>query len=277
MRSDCFPPPTLLVQLMRTGVCVPTVMLNEHGQITNNHDNRWWCQAVPAHVSSPALPAPPARHNTRNHDNMWWCQALPAHVSSPALPAPLARHNICNHGNILVHPGPSVVQHVSIESQTQRVWRNMPKTHPGNAACRAEISEPCSGDQRGRDLAFNPNRVVGSDRDAASNGAGSGPYQTLPGCSVVVVKHGGTISLRVDRSSTDIQGGLQEQTRGQPRSSKPSVPSRRANERVGATSRDQGLWIPGALSPRHLHMHHATRQRSPRRPISQTRQRPCHE
>ena len=95
---------------------------------------------------------------------------------------------------------------------------------------------------------LNPNWVVGSDRDAASGGilpnAGSGPYQTLPGCSVVVVKHGGTISLRVDRSSTDFQGGLQEQTRGQPGSSKPRVPPRRANERVGATSRGQGLWIP---------------------------------
>ena len=33
MRSDCFPPPTLLVQLMRTGVCVPTVMLSQHRQI----------------------------------------------------------------------------------------------------------------------------------------------------------------------------------------------------------------------------------------------------
>ena len=182
---------------------------------------------------------------------------MPAHVSSPALPAPPASHNICNHGNILVLPGPSVVQHASIESQP-RVWRNMPKTHPGNAACRAELSEPCSGDQRGRGLAFNPNRVVGSDRDAASNGAGSGPYQTLPGCSVVVVKHGGTISLRVDRSSTDFQGGLQEQTRGQPGSSKPRAPPRRATERVGATSRDQGLWIPwGPLTQTHA-QHTAT-------------------
>ena len=104
----------------------------------------------------------------------------------------------------------------------------------------------------GRGLAFNPNRVVGSDRDAASNGAGSGPVQTLPGCSVGVVKHGGTISLRVDRSSTDFQGGLQEQTRGQPGSSKPRAPPRRATERVGATSRDQGLRIPwGPLTQTH--------------------------
>ncbi len=166
MRSDCFPHPTLLVQLMRTEVCVPSVMLNQDGQN---------CIPKPLIMivgcgDRLCLPTcrclrfrPPARHNTRNHVNMLWLQARPARV----------------HGNLLVLPGPSVVQHASIESQP-RVWRNMHKTHPGNAACRATLSEPCSGDQRGRGLAFNL-RVVGSDRDAASKRAGSGPYKPYLG------------------------------------------------------------------------------------------------
>ncbi len=209
MRSDCFPPPN------------PPRAANVSRSMCNRFD-------------------------TCNHNNMQWLQATPAHSSSLGRPCPPTGHNTCSHGNIPVIPGPPFV-HASNESQKQRSWRNMPKTHPGKAACRAKLSESCSGDQRGRGLAGD-RKVRGSGRDAASteNGrAGSGPFPNPTWQSRRRREAWGTDFPPCGSSSDGCQDGLQEQTREQqPGSSKARAPPWRANVGVGAVCRDQGLRVP---------------------------------
>ena len=194
------------------------------------------------------------RFDTCNHNNMSWSQASPAHSSSPGRLCPPTGHNICNHGTVLVLTGPPFV-HASNESQTTHSWRKKPKTHPGKAACRAHLSESCSGDQRGRDLAGGLT-ARGSGRDAARTEigrTGSGPFPNPTWQSRRRLEAWGTYFPPCGLSSDGCQGGLQEQSRGeQPGSSKARAPPWRATVRVGAMCRDQGLRVPWALSSLYL-------------------------
>ena len=193
-----------------------------------SHDGSLWCQAPPAHVSS-LRPAPPASIGKEHHVEIQ-VNSGPLVVQMPSLTpraadkpklsgasfslrasakpklSGAAQACNCGHGTA-----------TSSSTHHLRVWRTQLTTHPGNAACRAKFLEPSSGDQRGRGLAFNLT-VVGSGRDAVSNGAGSGPYQTLPGCPVGVVKHVWMHPSCGSATAGD-QDGLQEQAQARSRSS----------------------------------------------------------